>query len=52
MTLAGGIAAGLASGATFALSSVVELEPSLDRTGPSRSFPFGFCLESSLPNSS
>jgi len=58
ITLAGGMEVGLASPSTAALgwSSAVELDPSLDSTGPSRSTPFGTCLfpklNSSLPNSS
>lgn len=57
MTLVGGIAVGLGSpcATDLGLSSVVELEPSFERTGPSFSTPFVTGrfpkLNSSLPNS-
>jgi len=58
ITLVGGMTVGLASplAALFGCSSAVELEPSLESTGPSRSTPLGPGLfpklNSSRPNSS
>lgn len=51
MTLAGGMAVGLISilARDFGCNSVVELEPSFDSIGPSRSTPF--CLFPKLNSS-